>query len=362
MMADILKNLDVVKVLVLGGTGTQGLSIVQGVSCARRNQLRQFSKVLSSDPQPAIAHSQRYRVSVLTRDPKSSKALDVQNKYGVQLIPGSYATEEGLRAAFEGQDVCYFNIDSFQVGEPQEYFWTFRAYEIAVQSKLKWFIFSGAGVDRYADHGFAEEYRNSHNIVASRLSGWLAAQPLERLPWSIISGGVYAEMLNSLLRPIKDELGFRFASPVREDSIIPLIPLEMYGIRFRWMLENPEKSVGRSLSSAPFNVTFPEVAEAFAKVNNVPARFEPATIDEWMSLVNASIPVDDTLPRGSQKDDPTTFTFRRSFTAWWKLWRDSLEDLEGGKAAAEWAESYYPQRGKDIEEWMRRTEYGLSFL
>lgn len=310
----------------------------------------------------ALAPYARYKVSVLTRDPQSKQAVDVQSKYGVELVAGSYATEDGLRAAFNDQDVCYFNIDSFAIGEPQEYFWTFRAYEIAIQSKLKWFIYAGSQADRLADHGFAEKYRNSHNVVAARLSGWLATQPVERLPWSITSGGVYAEMLNSLLRPIKDEQGWRFVAPVREDSIIPLIPLEMYGLLVRWMLENPEASIGKSLCAGPYYVTFPEVARAFENVKNVPARFEPFTIDEWMSRASASIPVDNTLPRGSSKDDPTTFTFRKSFTAWWNLWRDSCEDMNAAKEDEKLADKYYPQRARSIEEWMKRTGYGTSFM
>jgi hypothetical protein len=280
----------------------------------------------------------------------------------VELIEGSYTTEGGLRAAFDNQDVCYFNIDSFNVGEPQEYFWTFRAYEIAIQSKLKWFILSGTSTDRLADHGFAEEYRNSHNVVAARLSAWLTSQPVERLPWSVVSGGVYAEMLTSLLRPAKDELGVRFGSPVRATSVIPLIPLEMYGIRVRWMLEHPEESIGRSMSAAPYHVTFPEIAKAFSRIHGVPARFDPLTIDEWMSRAAASIPVDNTLPRGSSKDDPTTFTFRKSFTAWWNLWRDSAENTVEAKKAAQWADEYYPERPKDIEAWMIRSGYGREYV
>lgn len=285
----------------------------------------------------------------------------MQTKYDVELVAGSYTTENGVRAAFKNQDVCYFNIDSFAVGEPHEYFWTFRAYEIAIQSKLKWFIFAGSGSDRYAKYGFAEEYRNSHNVVSARLSGWLADQPVERLPWSITSGGVYAEMLNTLLRPVKDEQGWRFVAPVKEDSMIPLIPLEMYGMLVRWMLENPEASIGKTLRAGAYHVTFQEIAQAFENVKKVPARFDPFTIDEWMSRVSASIPVDNTLPRGSSKDDPTTFTFRKSFTAWWNLWRDSRKNLATAKEDEVRADTYYPQRPRNIEEWMKRTDYGSSF-
>jgi len=338
-MATSLKPQDLVNIIILGGTGAQGLSVVQ-----------------------ALAPVKKYNVSVLTRDVQSPKAIEVQSKYGVNLIEGSYTTEAGLRAALQNQDVCYFNMDAFSVGEPQEYFWTFRAYEIAVQCRLKWFIHSG-GEDRFAQHGYSEDYRNSHNIVAGRLGGWLAAQPTERLPWSILSGGVYAEMLNTLLRPRKDEEGVvTFAAPMREGSVIPLIPLEMYGVRVRWMLENPQLSIGRYVSAGPFPLTYPDIVEAFEKVNKIPARFQPVLTEEWMERVSPFVDVDKNLPRGSSKDDPTTFTFRKSFTAWWNLWRDNIDDPSIAEEAAAWADEYYPTRAKSIEEWMRNTGYGKGFV
>lgn len=298
---------------------------------------------------------------MLTRDAKSKNATEVETLYGAKLISGSYTTEDGLRAAFQGQDMAYLNFDSFTVGEPSEYFWTFRAYEIAVQSKLKLIIYSGTH-DRYAQHNYDEDYRNSHNVVAARLSGWLGNQPVERLPWAILTGGVYAEMLNSLLRPIKNNGCLNFTVPMVEDSIIPLVPLKNYGLRVKWMLENAEEVVGTYVSAAPYHVTFPEIAEAFAKVNKVQAVFRPVTIDQWMEGASAWINVDDTLPRGSTKHDPTSFTFRKSFSAWWRLWRDSVEDEETNKEARRWLNSYDPGGPKNIEAWMKATKYGSELL
>ena len=109
------------------------------------------------------------------------------------------------------------------------------------------------------------------------------------------------------------EQGLTSANPMKESSVIPLIPLEMYGLRVRWMLENPGASIGRYVSSAPFLTTFPEIAAAFQNVNNVPTRFQPIATREWMEGASTNLNVDDTLPRGWSKDDPTTFTFRRKF-------------------------------------------------
>lgn len=133
----------------------------------------------------------------------------------MHLLRANYETEAGLRASFAAQDACYFNINSFSVREADEYFWTFRAYEIAVQSKLKWFILSG-GPDRLKERGYKEKYWNSHGIVSARLSNWLEHQPLDIVPWIILHGGVYAQMLSSLLRPRKGDDGvYKFVALIR---------------------------------------------------------------------------------------------------------------------------------------------------
>lgn len=163
-----------------------------------------------------------------------------------------------------------------------------------MQSKLKWFIYPGT-IDRLEQHDYDEDYRNNHNVITARLTKWLQHQPVGRLPWSIVNGGIYAEMLGSLLRPSTGEDGVvKFVGPVREDSIFPLIPLEMYGARGRWMLENLKDSIGKSLSAAPILTTFPEIANAFESVNSVKAEFQPVTIEEWMERITPFLDPDKT--------------------------------------------------------------------
>lgn len=281
-------------------------------------------------------------------------------KYNVRLIAGSYTTEDGLRAAFASQHACYFNIDSFSIGEPQEYFWTFRAYEIAVQSQLRFFIYAGSS-ERFINYNFDERFRNSHNVVSGRLSSWLAAQPVERLPWTIITGGVYAEMLGSLLMPMKTPNGLVFAAPMSKDSIIPLVPLDFYGARVVWALKHPENSIGTYLSAGPFQVTYPDIVEAVQRATGITARFEPITIEQWMDGVAAYLNPDDMLPRGASRSDPTAFSFRKSFSAWWALWdantNANQHDDRRVVSDSVWAEEQIPNRPRSLEEWLRKVNY-----
>lgn len=278
------------------------------------------------------------------------------DKYNVQLITGSYTTEDGLRAALVNQDACYFNIDSFSIDEPQEYFWTFRAYEIAVQSHLRLFIYAGS-TERVADHNYDERFRNSHNVVSGRLSSWLAAQPVERLPWTIITGGVYAKMLGSLLMPVKTPDGLIFAAPMSTQSVIPLIPLEFYGARVAWALKHPKDSVGKYLSAGPFQVTYPDIVDAVRNTTGMSVQFKSITIEEWMNGVAAYVNPDDMLPRGASRSDSTAFSFRKSFSAWWELWNanrydDHLADIDNA-----WADEQLPNRPGSLEEWLRKVNY-----
>jgi hypothetical protein len=302
----------------------------------------------------ALAATRKYRISTLTRDTSSPKSLALKAEFPeINLLQGSYTTEDGLRSAFAGQDVVYFNVDSFTVGEPQEYFWTFRAYEIAVQSGLSWFIYSGSR-DKFGKYGLQEKYRNSHNIVAGRLSEWLASQPLQRLQWTILYGGIYAEMLGSLMQPVRKSGMLTFRAPVDEDSVMPLIPLEMYGFRVAWALEHPQESFGQKLSAGAFQVTYPQIAAALETVVNEPVQFESIDIKDWMEAVSAYINPDNMLPRGAHVDDPTAFTFRKTFGAWWSIWKDNkvsnADDLS-------WADEVYPTRPMSLKDWMERIGF-----
>ena len=274
----------------------------------------------------------------------------------ISLLQGSYTTEAGLRTALADQDVVYFNIDSFNIGEPFEYFWTFRAYEIAVQSKVKLFLYSGSSpTDKFTAHGLAEEYRNSHNVVASRLTGWLTAQPQDRLPWSIITGGVYAEMLNRLLKPVPREDGYIFELPMEKESVMPLIPLDNYGEAVKWALEHPKESIGKFVSANPFLLTFDQIAAAVEEFTGKKTRFQPIALDDWMERISQYIDPEGRLPRGASPDDATTFTFRKSFGAWWNLWRHNR--IADTKDVSKWADVSQVFKYKTLQHWMGAVQY-----
>lgn len=99
-------------ILVIGGTGAQGVPIVETLANA-------------SESGPA------YRVRVLTRDPASSRAQALVAHPNVELLKGTATNDDDLNKAFEGVYGAFVNIDGFQIGEKAELFWGIRSYEIS---------------------------------------------------------------------------------------------------------------------------------------------------------------------------------------------------------------------------------------
>lgn len=275
----------------------------------------------------------------------------------VKVIQSDYTSEQGLRTSFAGQDACYFIINSFDIREPDEYFWTMRAYEIAAQSGLKHFVYSGAR-NRLAENGFDEAYRNSHNVVKAHMSDWLQQQNSKILPWTVVYGGVYAEMLGSALLPMKQGEEFVFVAPVHENSVIPLMPLENYGITVTHILQHPKDFIDEFVDAGATPSTLPEIVAAFVATTKKSARFQPITQDQWFEeAANKGMDPESRFPKTASADDPATFTFRKSFGSWWNMWRDNTKEVEDRGRTKSGDKLFVPGRIATLSEWMEKTNY-----
>jgi hypothetical protein len=251
-------------------------------------------------------------------------------------------------------------MNSFALREPEELYWTLRAYETAAGYGVKHFVFSGAG-NRLAEHEYREEFRNAHNAVAGHLTSWLEAQPTTQMAWTTITGGVYIEMLGSLLRPIQAPDGtYIFAAPIGNGSM-PLAPLDDYGALVAWVLSHPEKSVGKRVSGSPFVTTWAELAASFSQATGKTAVSKDLTPEEWFEGAAAYLEPDTRMPIGAAEDDETATTFRKSFSAWWKLWKHNVRNLETEERQREFMQIVNPGRPTSITDWMRSTSYDGDF-
>jgi uncharacterized protein YbjT (DUF2867 family) len=108
-------------VLIIGGTGAQGIPVVK-----------------------ALVHDGAYKVRLLTRDPSSPRARQLQALRPdlVDLVEGTFASEDDLRRGFRGAEAAFVNIDGFNAGEKTEMFWAVRAYELAIEEGVQFFVYA----------------------------------------------------------------------------------------------------------------------------------------------------------------------------------------------------------------------------
>jgi len=141
-------------VFVIGGTGAQGLPIVE-----------------------ALVKDGQYAVRVLTRDktsPRSRKLATLSPN--VSFLEGSFASEENLRAGYSGADYAFVNIDGksrvfwnpspltatgFNTGEKTEIFWGLRSYELAIEQGIKFFIWGNLDFV-LKKSGYDSKFRTGH--------------------------------------------------------------------------------------------------------------------------------------------------------------------------------------------------------
>jgi hypothetical protein len=166
-------------------------------------------------------------------------------------------------------------------------------------------------------------------------------------------------MLNSLLKPVTEKDVLRFKVPMNKDSIMPLILLVNYGIAVKWALKNPKECIGKSVSAAPFQLTFDEIAQAVQQVTGKENEFIPITVEEWMTNISVNISPESRLPRSALQDDPASFTFRQTFGAWWNIWKDNKQVFRP-KNSISLEETSDDTRKKTLQDWMLSVNYDPS--
>jgi hypothetical protein len=337
-------------VAVIGGTGAQGMPVVRDL-------------VKSGD----------YKVRALTRNPDSARFKEIQS-YGpagaVEPVVGSFASEEALRKLFRGAWGAFVNIDGFNCGEKTEIYWSIRAYELAIEEGIKFYVYSNLAY-AYKLSGYKPEFRGGHYDAKGRIGEWILFQnkdvtPLHGMQAALFSTAPYMDMTINAYTPMP---------PIVEDGVVtwrvplgggavPAVALEDCGYYVKWLFDHPERANGMNLDVAIEHVNFHKLAEAFSKVTGKPARYIDTSFDDYF----ATVPVAD-LPTGYNADikDPATMKYRDNFTGWWNLWRNSAGNKGLIKKNYELLDEIYPGRIKTAEEWFRHEdkrgrELGLGSL
>ncbi|KAK2760435.1 NmrA-like family domain-containing protein 1-like protein 3 [Colletotrichum kahawae] len=139
----------------------------------------------------------------------------------IEPVIGTFASETSLRETFRGAWGAFINIDRFNCGEKTELYWSIRAYELAIEAGVKFFVFSSL-VYSYKLSGFRPQFRCGHIHAKGRVAEFILGQ-------------------------------------------------------------NEEKAQGMDLDVAMSHIPYKELAAAFGKVTGKPARYVDVSVDEYFS-------------------------------------------------------------------------------
>ncbi|MFL0292739.1 NmrA family NAD(P)-binding protein [Mycobacterium sp. SMC-18] len=319
------------KIFMIGATGAQGLPVAR-----------------------ALVADGRYSVRFLTRDATSARAKSLLQLGGISALEGTFTDEALLREGFRGCDGAFVNIDGFNTGEKTEMYWAMRAYEIAIEEGIRFFVYGNLDYG-LKKAGYDSKYRVGHYDGKGRVAEWILLQNQAnsaRMGAAIFTSGPYIEMTISPLTPMAPSVedGVVTWRVPLGDGAVPHVSLEDCGYYVRWLFDNTDRSNGMDLEVAIDHISYRELARAFEAVTGHPARYVDTDIDAyWQGPLGG---VADT-PAGynAAPDDPSTMTFRANFTGFWNLWKDGI--IERNYALLD---EIHPNRIRSAEQWFRRED------
>ncbi|KAJ9605833.1 hypothetical protein H2200_009682 [Cladophialophora chaetospira] len=273
-------------VLVIGGSGAQGIPIVQELS----------------------RHPEHYsEVRVLTRDPESTNCKLLLELPRVKLSIGATDDDEDLRRALRGIDLVFCNFNSFIFGIKNETYWGIRIYQLSAQAGVKHFIWSSLDNFGY-ETNFDDTMRPGHYYGKAQVEQWLYSIPQreDRTRWSILTTGPYVEMLWELFCPKQDSDG----------TFVFQMPFEGWSHPFRLNLKVAIEHVPLEL-----------IPSTFSKLTGKPARAENLTLEEYFKVGGFAAVADTKIAsQAAGPDDKTLLTYRQNFSSWFNLLGQDLYD------------------------------------
>lgn len=325
------------KVFIVGGTGAQGIPVIRG-----------------------LVKDRAYSCRVLTRSTTSERAKSLVELGNVELIEGTFANESTLRAGFHGCDYAFVNIDGFNSGEKTEMFWAMRAYELALEEGIKFFVYGNLDYG-YKKGNYDPKFRCGHYDGKGRIGEWILQQTKEngsRIGAALLTTGPYMEMaLGKLtpMSPVVEDDGVVWTVPLGTGAV-PHVSLDDCEYYVRWIFDHQARANGMNLEVAIQHVAYKELAEAFTRVTGKTAKYVDVDLDSYwrtgpLSRAGAAPTGYNALP-----EDPATLTVRENFTGFWNLWKHSGGNQ--GIVQRDYAllDDIHPNRIKSVEEWLRKEE------
>ncbi|ATY60675.1 NmrA family protein [Cordyceps militaris] len=335
-------------VFVVGGTGAQGIPVIRG-----------------------LVKDGAYAVRFLTRDATSRRSRELLALPHVTAVEGTFASEQDLRRGLRGARYAFVNIDGFNAGEKTETFWAMRAYELAVEEGLAFFVYGNLDF-AYKKGGYDPALRCGHYDGKGRVGEWIlqqnkapaaAAAAKPRMGAALFTTGPYMAMAVGAGTPmsptVEDGGVVTWRVPLGRGAVahVDLDDCEHY---VRWLLDHPERADGLDLAVAIDLIPYDELARAFTQVTGRPARYVDTDLADYWAGGGPLGRGTATAGYNADAADPATMTVRDNFTGFWNVWRHSGADGEGGGGLIRrdfaLLDEIHPARIRSAREWFQKEQ------
>jgi hypothetical protein len=319
------------KIFVIGATGAQGTPVVRG-----------------------LVTDKKYKVVALSRDASSPRAKNLLALGNVTILEGTFADEEILREGFRQCDGAYVNIDGFNTGEKTEIYWAIRAYEIAIEEGIKFFVYGNLDYV-LKKSGYDSKFRTGHYDGKGRIGEWILSQNQangQRMGAANFTSGPYMEMAFSPMTPMVptiEEGVVTWRVPLGKGAVVH-VSLEDCSYYVRWLFDNPDRANGMDLEVAIEHVRYADLAAAFEKVTGHPAQYIDTDLDVYFGGPLKSA-VDRPAGYNADPNDKSTMSFRENFTGFWNMWKYDVIKRDYALL-----DEIHPNRIKTVEQWLVRQE------
>jgi hypothetical protein len=316
---------------VIGATGAQGLPVVRG-----------------------LVQDGKYSVLALTRDPNSARANSLLKLGNVELLEGTFADEDVLRRGMRACDGAFINIDGFNTGEKTEMYWAIRAYEIAIEEGIKFFVYGNLDYT-LKKAGYDSRFRTGHYDGKGRIAEWILSQNQanrDRMGAAIFTTGPYIEMAfsgRSVMTPTLEEGIVTWRVPLGPGAVVH-VALEDCGYYVRWLFDHRERANGINLEVAIEHVKYADLAAAFERVTGHPAQYIDTSLDDYFAGGLKHL-ADQPAGYNADPKDKSTMSFRDNFAGFWNMWKHNI--IERDYALLD---EIHPNRIRTVEQWLRRQE------
>jgi len=250
-------------VLVFGGTGTQGGSVVDAL----------------------LKNPEKWNVRVVSRNPESEKAIDLK-KRGCQVVKGDFDQHDELVKSLEGVDFVFLLTNFWQppftkeaeIAQGKKFA---DAVVEAKPSKLKAIVFSTLPPAEQLSNG---KIKAAHLDSKADIEKYLKDL---KLPYIGVGAGHYMENFLtslSLLQKLDKPGQYLLNYPLKPEDRLPLAYIHDYGIVVVSVFENFKGYLGKTIYVTTDNISTQKVAQILQEVTGFQIHLSNLTPESYAKL------------------------------------------------------------------------------